>query len=162
MTLAEMHVKWSVILADRLGIEIFAILEIKGKVLHHLHLKVPGWLSDLNALLTRKLPMFFSRLNEISVGRRNRFSFGIIAENFEVFGNDIFEYKALWVGSVRVYGILFWFLRFVTCGFSVDFLGVIFACGYGVAMFFRKLAHSLAFVVKVGVVTTKEVGGLGS
>ena len=57
MTLAEMHVKWSVILADRLGIEIFAILEIKGQVLHHLHLKVPGWLSDLNGLLTKKLPL---------------------------------------------------------------------------------------------------------
>ena len=35
------------------------------------HLKVPGWLSDLNALLTRKLPMFLSRLNEISGGRGN-------------------------------------------------------------------------------------------
>ena len=34
------------------------------------HLKVPGWLSDLKAaLLTRKLPMFLSRLNEISGGR---------------------------------------------------------------------------------------------
>ena len=36
-----------------------------------LHLKVPGWLSDLNALLTIKLPMFLSRLNEISGGRGN-------------------------------------------------------------------------------------------
>ena len=33
-----------------------------------LHLKVPGWLSDLNALLTRKLPTFLSRVNEISGG----------------------------------------------------------------------------------------------
>ena len=42
----------------------------KGQVLHRvrLHLKVPGWLSDLNALLTRKLPMFLSRFNEISGG----------------------------------------------------------------------------------------------
>ena len=32
------------------------------------HLKVPGWLSDLKALLTRKLPMLLSRLNEISGG----------------------------------------------------------------------------------------------
>ena len=50
-------------LADRLGPEILTMLEIKGQVLHHvrLHLKVPGWLSDLNALLTRKLPMFLSR-----------------------------------------------------------------------------------------------------
>ena len=49
------------------------MLEIKGQVLHRvrLHLKVPGWLSDLNALLTRKLPMFLSHLNEISGGRGN-------------------------------------------------------------------------------------------
>ena len=69
MTFAEMHVKWSVILADRLGPEILTMLEIKGQVLNRIHLKVPGWLSDLKALLTRKLPMFLSRLNEISGGR---------------------------------------------------------------------------------------------
>ena len=42
----------------------------KGHLLHRvrLHLKVPDWLSDLNALLTRKLPMFLSRFNEISGG----------------------------------------------------------------------------------------------
>ena len=47
------------------------MLEIKGQVLHlvRVHLKVPGWLSDLKALLTRKSPMFLSRLNEISGGR---------------------------------------------------------------------------------------------
>ena len=57
--------KWSLILADRLGPEILTMLEIKGQVLHlvRVHLKVPGWLSDLKALLTRKLPMFLSRLN---------------------------------------------------------------------------------------------------
>ena len=62
MTFTEMHVKWSVILADRLGPE----LEIKGQVLHRvrLHLKVPGWFSDLNVLLTTKLLMFLSRLNQ--------------------------------------------------------------------------------------------------
>ena len=36
-----------------------------------LQFKIPGWLSDLNALLTRKLPKFLSRLNEISGGRGN-------------------------------------------------------------------------------------------
>ena len=73
MTFAEMRVKWSVILADRLGPEIFTMLEIKGQVLHRvrIHLKVPGWLSDLNAPLTRKLPTFLSRLNELSGGRGN-------------------------------------------------------------------------------------------
>ena len=65
MTFAEMHVKWSVILADRLGPEILTMLEIKGQVLHRVraHLKVPGWLSNLKAPLTKKLPMFLSRLN---------------------------------------------------------------------------------------------------
>ena len=70
MTFAEMHVKWSVILADRLGPEILTMLEIKGQVL-----KAPGWLSgwlsDLKALPIRKLPMFLSRSNEISGGREN-------------------------------------------------------------------------------------------
>ena len=36
-----------------------------------LHVKVPGWLSDLNALVTRKLPNLLSRLNEMSGGREN-------------------------------------------------------------------------------------------
>ena len=90
MTLVEMQVKWSVTLTDRLGPEILTLLEIKGQVLHRvrLHVKVPGWLLSLNALLTKKLPKFFSRLNEMSGGRENMclvsglfvyvFSFGII------------------------------------------------------------------------------------
>ena len=71
MTFTEMHVKWSMILVDRLGPEILTKLETKGQVLHcvRLNLKVPGWFSDFNALLTRKFPMFLSRLNEISGGR---------------------------------------------------------------------------------------------
>ena len=54
-----------------MGPEILTKLEIKGQVLHRvrLHLKVPGSFSDLNALLTRNLPMFLSRLSEISDGR---------------------------------------------------------------------------------------------
>ena len=49
------------------------MLEIKGKVLHRVrvHLKVPGWLSDLKELLTRKLSMYLSRLNGISGGRED-------------------------------------------------------------------------------------------
>ena len=58
MTFAEMHVKWSVILiiTDRFGPEILIMLDIKGQVLHRVrvHLKVPGWLPDLNALLNFK------------------------------------------------------------------------------------------------------------
>ena len=46
------------------------MLEIKGQVLHRvrLHVKVHGWLLNLNALLTKKLPKFLSRLNEMSGG----------------------------------------------------------------------------------------------
>ena len=68
-------------------------------VLHRvrLHVKVPGWLLNLNALLTKKLPKFSSRLNEMSGGRENMCSFGVIAENFEVFENDIFDCKVLWM-----------------------------------------------------------------
>ena len=62
-----------------------------------LHVKAPGWLLSLNALLTKKLPKFLSRLNEMSGGREYVFSFGIIAENFEVFENDIFDRKVLWM-----------------------------------------------------------------
>ena len=63
MTFTEMHVKLSVILAHRLGPEILTKLEMKEQVLHRvrLHLKIAGWLSALNKLLTRKLPMFLSR-----------------------------------------------------------------------------------------------------
>ena len=47
------------------------MLEIKGQVLHRvrLHVKVPGLLLNLNALLTKKL--FLSRLNEMSGGKEN-------------------------------------------------------------------------------------------
>ena len=64
MTLVEMQVRWSVTLTDRLGPEILTVLEIKGQVLHRvrLHVKVPGWLLSLNALLTKKLPKFFQRV----------------------------------------------------------------------------------------------------
>ena len=66
MTFEEMHVK-----SDRLGPEFLTVLEIKGQVLHRvrLHVKVPGWLSNLNALLSKKLPKCLSRLNEMSGGR---------------------------------------------------------------------------------------------
>ena len=70
MTLAEVHVKWSVILIDPLGPDIFSTLWMKGQVLHRerAHLKVPDWSLVWNELLTKKLPMFLSRLNEISGG----------------------------------------------------------------------------------------------
>ena len=64
------------------------IRQIKGQVLHRvrLHVKVPGWLSNLNALLTKKLPKFLSRLNEISGGKEKyvflRMTF-LIARNWD-------------------------------------------------------------------------------
>ena len=68
-----MHVKWSVTLADQLDPEILTVVEKKGQVLHRvrLYLKGPGWLSDLNALLTRKFPKFSSRLNEMRLSTGN-------------------------------------------------------------------------------------------
>ena len=62
--------KRSVILTDRLGPDILSAFWTKGQVLHRerLHLKVPGCSIVLNVLLTRKLPTFLSRLNEISGG----------------------------------------------------------------------------------------------
>ena len=72
MTLVEMHVKWSVTLTDRLGPEILTVLEItKGTSFCPLHVKVRGWLLNINALLTKKLPKLLSRLNEMSDGREN-------------------------------------------------------------------------------------------
>ena len=70
MTLAEVQVKWSVILMDRLGPDIFSTLRMKGHGLHRAraHIKVPGWSLVWNALLTKKLPTFLSRLNEINWG----------------------------------------------------------------------------------------------
>ena len=70
MTFVVMQVKCSVTLTDRLGPEILTVLERKGQVLHRvrLHVKVPGWSLNLNALLTKKLPKFLSRLNG---GREN-------------------------------------------------------------------------------------------
>ena len=58
MTFVE--VKWSVTLTGRLGPEILTVLEIKGQVLHRvrLHVKVPGWLLNLNALLTKHHSFF--------------------------------------------------------------------------------------------------------
>ena len=70
MTFAEVHVKRSVILTDRLGPDILLVLTMKRQVLHRerVHLKVLGCSLVLSVLLTKKLPTFSSRLNEISGG----------------------------------------------------------------------------------------------
>ena len=55
---------------DLLGPDIFSTLWMKEQVLHRerAHLKVPDWSLVWNELLTEKLPIVLSRLNEISVG----------------------------------------------------------------------------------------------
>ena len=66
-------------LTDRLGPEILTVLEMKGQVLHRVRLlvkvNVPGWMLNLNALLTKKLPRLLSHLNEMSGGRENMYLF---------------------------------------------------------------------------------------
>ena len=58
MTLAEVQVKWSVILMDRLGLDNFSTLHMKGHVLHRAraHLKVPviWWSEKIAVVLIRK------------------------------------------------------------------------------------------------------------
>ena len=78
------------------------MLEKKGQVLHRVreHLKVPGWLPELDALLTRKLPMFLSRLNEISSGRGNICLVSGLLRRILNFENDIFDCKVLWMVDV--------------------------------------------------------------
>ena len=62
--------KRSVILTDRLGPDILSAFWTKGQVLHRERtpLKVQGFSIVLNVLLTRKLPTFLARLNEVSGG----------------------------------------------------------------------------------------------
>ena len=68
MTLAGIHIKWSMILMDLLGPSILSTLWMKGQVLQRerVHLKVPEWSLVWNELLTKKLSVFLSRLNEIA------------------------------------------------------------------------------------------------
>ena len=74
-----MHVNRSLMLLDRLGREI--LLAFGTKVLHRerLHLKVPGWLSDVSALQTKKLLMILSPLKDTSDGNEK---FWLISRSF--------------------------------------------------------------------------------
>ena len=56
MIFAEVHVKRSVILTDRLGLDILLVLRVKGQVFHRerAHLKVLGC-----SLVLSALPYFF-------------------------------------------------------------------------------------------------------
>ena len=88
--------KRSVILTDRLGPDILSAFCTKGQVLHreHTHLKVPGFSIVLNVLLTRKLPTFLSRLNEMRGDRVNTcFVSGSLWRILKVFDYDIFGHE---------------------------------------------------------------------
>ena len=108
MTLAEVQVKWSVILIDRLGRAILSTLRMKGHVLHRAraHLKVPGCSLVRNTLLTKKLPMFLSRLNEINGGCEKILPVsGSFWSSLKIF--RMIDFTAwLWGWDVRVNGIL--------------------------------------------------------
>ena len=107
MTFAEVQVKWSVILIDRLGPDIFSTLRMKAHVLHRAraHLKVPGWSLVWNTLLTKKLPMFLSRLNEINGGCEKILPVsGSFWSNLKFF--RMVDFTAWWGWNVRVNGIL--------------------------------------------------------
>ena len=87
--------KRSVILTDRLGPDILLVLTMKRQVLHRerAHLKVPGCSLVLSALLTKKLPTFLSRLNEISGGCEKILpvSGSFWSNNFKITKNDAFD-----------------------------------------------------------------------
>ena len=95
------------ILMDPFGPDNFSTLQIKGHVLHRAraHFKVPGWLLVWNALLTKKLPMFLSRLNEISGGCEKILPVsGSFWSNLKFF--RMMDLTAwLWGWNVRVNGI---------------------------------------------------------
>ena len=117
MTLVEVQVKWSVILMDRFGPDNFSALQIKGHVLHRAraHLKVPAWLLVWNAILTKKLPMFLSRLNEISGGCQKILPVsGSFWSNLKLF--RMMDLTAwLWGWNVRVNGIRLLFSFWDVC-----------------------------------------------
>ena len=73
ITVAEVHVKRSVILIDLLGPLTLSVLRMKRQVLHLLRelLKVPSDTSDFTVLLTKKWLMFLLRLNKMSRGSEN-------------------------------------------------------------------------------------------
>ena len=72
------------------------MLYTKGHDLHRVrvHLKAPG---RTYALLTRKLPMLSKRLNEISACREMFVQFRDHCGEFEVFEEEMFDCKVLWM-----------------------------------------------------------------
>ena len=100
--------KRSVILTDRLGPDILLVLTMKRQVLRRerAHLKVPGCSWVLSALVTKKLPTFLSRLNEISGGCEKILPVsGSFWSNLKLLRMMLLT-AWLWGWKVRVNGIL--------------------------------------------------------
>ena len=137
MTLAEVHVKWSVILMDLLGSDIFSTLWMKGQVLHRerVHLKVPGWSLVWNELLNIRLPVFMSRLNERMIDLMRG-----CEGNVRVNGmRSVFSFSAVCRADCRS---IFWAWWWPTWNDKNR-----------IAMFIEKPAHCLWFFGKIRVVT---------
>ena len=152
MTFAEVHVKRSVILMDLLGPDIFSTLWMKGQVLHRerAHLKVPDWSLVWNELLTKKLPMLLSRLNEISGGCVKIVS---VSESFWSnwkFLRMIDLTAWLWRWNVRVNGMrsVFSFWVVISADFRKPYGTVVARLNdrNRIATLTEKLAHCLWFL----------------
>ena len=62
------------------------------------HVKVPGWLSNLKALLTKKLPKFLSSLNEMSGGREKMYLvLGSLRRILKFLRTTFFYCNVLWM-----------------------------------------------------------------
>ena len=143
---------------NRFGPDNFSTLQIKWHVLHRARalLKVPAWLLVWNALLTRKLPMFLSRLNEISGGCEK-----ILPVSDSFWSNLKFfrmiDSAWLWGWNVRVNGIRLLFSFWDVCS-AINLLGAMMACLNNrsrIATFVEEMAHFLWFYGNIRVLTTK-------
>ena len=150
MNFTEIHVKWSVILADRLGPVTNKGTSFSSCAFTHKGSWLVNW----------KIIYVSSRLNEISGGRGKMCLVSGSLPRILKFLRMTFLTARFCGWWVRVNGILLFssFSDVFRAVCSVDFLGEMFACGYSrvrVAAFFGKLAHFLAFVVVVGVFATE-------
>ena len=124
--------KRSVILTDRVGPDILLVLRIKRQVLHRerAHLKVPGCSLVFSVLLTKKLPTFLSRLNEISGGCEkflpvrppNNYRAASVGrfDNYVIAFTKIFKRCPLFPGKFGKFSVTmeFKFVNFVTAFFG--------------------------------------------
>ena len=130
MTLAEVQIKWSVIFMDCLGPDIFPTLQ--RSQWKRAHFQVEGWSLVWNALLTKLLPMFLSRLNEINGGYENILPVSGSFWSHLTFFRMIDFTAWLWWRNARVNGIrslfpilLLWRLW---CWLPINLLGAMMAC----------------------------------